>query len=210
MPIPKQATLILSNKKTARIATLLMLISALNGCAVATVVAVTTGATMVTDRRTFSKQIDDQSIEFLAHNALNKQKALAKNTNLHIVSMNGTVLIVGQAPNSYLRDLAIKTIQDTPDIVTIHNQIRISSTAGITTKSTDVWLTSRVKSALLANGDVNAKDIKVITENAEVFLLGLVTKEEAEVVVEIARNINGVSRVYKAFEYIKPTISTTN
>jgi len=192
----------LAKKKTAQIAGLLMLASALQGCAVATVVAVTAGATMVADRRSFSKQIDDQTIEFVAHNELNKQKALSKNTNLHIVSMNGTVLVVGQAPNSYLRDLAIKTIQDVPDIVTIHNQVRISSTTAITTQSNDIWLTSKVKSALLANGDVNAKDIKVVTENSEVFLLGLVTPKEAEIVVEIVRNISGVSRVIKVFESI--------
>ncbi len=192
----------LAKSKTARIAGFLMLASALQGCAVATVVAVTAGATMVADRRTFSKQIDDQSIEFVAHNELNKQKALSKNTNLHVISMNGTVLIIGQAPNSYLRDLAIKTIQDVPDIVTIHNQVRIGSTTAITTQSNDIWLTSKVKSALLANGDVNAKDIKVVTENSEVFLLGLVTKQEADIVVEITRNISGVSRVFKAFEYI--------
>lgn len=192
----------MTKSKMARIAGLLMVFSALQGCAVATVVAVTAGASMVADRRTFSKQIDDQSIEFVAHNELNKQKALSKNTNLHVVSMNGTVLVIGQAPNSYLRDLAIKTIQDVPDIVTIHNQVRIGSTTAITTQSNDIWLTSKVKSALLANGEVNAKDIKVVTENSEVFLLGLVTKQEADIVVEIARNINGVSRVFKAFEYI--------
>jgi len=202
MPIFKNSLSALAKKKTAQVAGLLMVVSALQGCAVATVVAVTAGATMVADRRSFSKQIDDQTIEFVAHNELNKQKALSENTNLHIVSMNGTVLIVGQAPNSYLRDLAIKAIQDVPDIVTIHNQIRISSTTAITTQSNDIWLTSKVKSALLGNGDVNAKDIKVVTENSEVFLLGLVTPKEAGIVVEIVRNISGVNRVIKVFEYI--------
>ena len=202
MLILKNGLSALANRKTARIAGLLMLASTLQGCAVATVVAVTAGATMVADRRTFSKQIDDQSIEFIAHNELNKQKALSNNTNLHVISMNGTVLVIGQAPNSYLRDLAIKTIQDVPDIVTIHNQVRIGSTTALSTQSNDIWLTSKVKSALLTNGEVNAKDIKVVTENSEVFLLGLVTKKEANIVVEITRNINGVSRVFKAFEYI--------
>ena len=193
----------LFSSKSMRIASILMLVSALQGCAVATVVAVTAGATMVADRRSFSKQIDDQSIEFTAHNELAKQKALTKNTNLHVISVNGSVLIIGQAPNTYLRDLAIKSIEDVPDIVVIHNQIRIGSSTAVSTKSNDIWLTSRIKSALLATNAVNAKDIKVVTENSEVFLLGLVTKEEANVVVEIARNINGVSRVYKAFEYIE-------
>lgn len=195
VPPTKQTTL-------PRLAAILMLMSALNGCAVATVVAVTAGATMIADRRSFSKQIDDQKIEFVSHNELRKQTAINKNTNIHVVSMNGIVLVVGQAPNTYLRDLAIKTIQDVPDIVMIYNQIRISSNTGVSTKSTDTWLTSRVKSKLLASGDVNAEDFKVVTENSEVFLLGLVTKEEAHVAVEITRNIDGVSRVFKAFEYI--------
>jgi osmotically-inducible protein OsmY len=60
---------------------------------------------------------------------------------------------------------------------------------------------------LLASGEVNGKDVKVVTENAEVFLLGLVSVKEADIVVEIVRNINGVDRVIKAFEYIQP-IST--
>lgn len=188
--------------KNTRIIAILLLGTMLQGCAVATVVAVTAGVTMVADRRSFSKQIDDQTIEFTAHNELAKQKALSNNTNLHVVSMNGTVLIVGQAPNSYLRELAIKTVQGVSDIVSIHNQIRIGSITAVTTQSNDIWLTSKVKSALLAAEDVHAKDIKVITENSEVFLLGLVTKEEAEIVVEITRNISGVSQVFKAFEYI--------
>jgi len=191
-----------SKRKSVQLVGVLMLLSALQSCAIATVVAVTAGATMIADRRTFVKQIDDQSIEFIAHNELNKQKALSDNTNLHIVSMNGTVLVIGQAPNTYLRDLAIKTIQNVPDITSIHNQIRISSMITLTAQSNDLWLTSKVKSALLANDDVNAKDIKVVTENSEVFLLGLVTKKEAAIVVDITRNINGVSRVFKAFEYI--------
>lgn len=198
----KKEPSVLPKGKTIRIVGIVMLLSALQSCAIATVVAVTAGATMVADRRSFTKQIDDQSIEFIAYNELSKKKALSDNTNLHIVSMNGTVLVVGQAPNTYLRDLAIKTIQDVPDIVTIHNQVRISSTISITTQSNDIWLTSKVKSALLANGEVNAKDIKVVTENSEVFLLGLVTTKEANIVVEVTRNINGVSRVFKAFEYI--------
>jgi osmotically-inducible protein OsmY len=191
-----------ASKKGSYLVLILIMASAIQGCAVATIAAVTAGATVISDRRTFSKQIDDHSIEFIAHNELLKNKALAKNTNINIVSVNGVVLVVGQAPNSYLRDLVIKTIKTTPDIVSIHNQIRIRPTTSITTQSNDVWLTSKVKSTLLASGEVNGKDVKVVTENAEVFLLGLVSVKEADLVVEIVRNISGVDRVIKAFEYI--------
>jgi osmotically-inducible protein OsmY len=192
----------LSTQNTTFLLAFLITISAIQGCAVATIAAVTAGATVISDRRTFSKQLDDHSIEFIAHNELLKNKALSDNTNINIVSVNGIVLVVGQAPNTYLRDLVIKTVKATPDIVRIHNQIRIGAVSSITTQSNDVWLTSKVKSALLANGEVNGKDVKVVTENAEVFLLGLVSAKEADTVVEIARNISGVNRVIKAFEYI--------
>ena len=191
-----------ASKKGSYLVLILIMASAIQGCAVATIAAVTAGATVISDRRTFSKQIDDHSIEFIAHNELLKNKALAKNTNINIVSVNGVVLVVGQAPNTYLRDLVIKTIKTTPDIVSIHNQIRIRPITSITTQSNDVWLTSKVKSTLLASGEVNGKDVKVVTENAEVFLLGLVSVKEADLVVEIVRNISGVDRVIKAFEYI--------
>ncbi len=186
----------------AKLAGILMLLSALQGCAVATVVAITAGATMATDRRSFDKQIDDQSIELKAHNELAKQAAIADNTNLHVVSVNGSVLIVGQAPNTYLRDLAVKTVTNIPDVIQVHNQIRISSTTSVTTQTNDVWLTSKVKSSLFASDKVNVKDIKVVTENGEVFLMGLVSKKEADAAVNITRNISGVNRVLKAFEYI--------
>ena len=188
--------------RSLKIASVLMLASAIQGCAVVTVAAITAGATMATDRRSFGNQIDDQSIEFNAHNDLAKQKSLTDNTNLHIVSVNGSVLVVGQVPTTFLRDLAIKTVTKVQGINQIHNQIRIGSNTSITTQTNDIWLTSKVKSALFSSDKINAKDIKVITENGEVFLLGLVTKKEAEVAVDIARNINGVNRVFKAFEYI--------
>mgnify|MGYP003384585477 CR=1 FL=1 len=188
--------------KALKLSAALAIIAVLQGCAAVAVVAVTTGASVATDRRTIGKQIDDQSIEVEAYNEIVKNKSLNENTNLHIVSVNGSVLIIGQAPNTYLRDQAIKIVNNISEVVRIHNQVRIGNLTSITTQTNDVWLTSKVKSALFASDKVNGNKIKVITENAEVFLMGLVTKEEAEHAIEITRNISGVNRVYKAFEYL--------
>ncbi|MDX2370442.1 MAG: division/outer membrane stress-associated lipid-binding lipoprotein [Colwellia sp.] len=190
-------------KKTSlKLGAVLLIVSVLQGCAAVAVVAVTTGASMVTDRRSIGNQIDDQSIEVEAYNEITKNKSLNDNTNLHIISVNGSVLIIGQAPNTYLRDQAIKIINDIDGVVRIHNQIRLGNLTSITTQTNDAWLTSKVKSALFSSDAVNGDTIKVITENAEVFLMGLVTKKEADTAINITRNISGVNRVYKAFEYL--------
>jgi osmotically-inducible protein OsmY len=190
------------NNKPCKLAAVLLIISVLQGCAAVAVVAVTTGASMVSDRRSIGNQIDDQSIEVEAYNEISKNKSLDDNTNLHVISVNGSVLIIGQAPNTYLRDQVIKIINDINGVVLIHNQIRIGNLTSITTQTNDVWLTSKVKSALFASDEVDGNTIKVITENAEVFLMGLVTKKEADIAINITRNISGVNRVFKAFEYL--------
>lgn len=192
----------LVKNKSLKITAVLLTLSILQGCAAVAVVAVTTGASMATDRRSIGNQIDDQSIELEAYNEITKNKSLNENTNLHIISVNGSVLIIGQAPNTYLRDQAVKIINELDGVIRIHNQIRIGNLTSITTRTNDVWLTSKVKSALFSSDKVNGSTIKVITENAEVFLMGLVTKKEADAAINITRNISGVNRVFKAFEYL--------
>jgi osmotically-inducible protein OsmY len=191
-----------ANTKSTRLIAFLTLLSILQGCAAASVVAITAGASMATDRRSIGNQIDDQGIELEAYNEITKNKSLNDNTNLHVISLNGSVLLIGQAPNTYLRDQALKIINDIDGIVKIHNQIRIGNSLSITTQTNDAWITSKVKAALFSSDDVSFNDIKVITENAEVFLMGLVSTKEAETAVEITRNISGVNRVFKAFEYL--------
>lgn len=173
----------------------------LQGCVAAAVITVAGGATMANDKRSMGNQIDDQIIEIDAHNRLAKEQGLADNANLQVISLNGSVLVIGQTPNSFLHDLAIKTLTDLDGVVKLHDQIRIGNSTSLLTRSNDVWLTSKVKTALLTTDNIRGINIKVITENAEVFLMGLVSKQEADKAVEIARNISGVNRVIKAFEY---------
>ena len=174
----------------------------LQGCVAAAVVGVVGGATVAADKRTVGQQIDDQTIEFNAYSALNKHEGIKEHTNLQVTSLNGSVLIVGQAPNAFLKELAVKTIAELNGVQQIHNQIRISNNTSITTSTNDVWLTSKVKTALFGSDTLEATNIKVVTENAEVFLMGLVSTTEANEAVEIARNVAGVNRVFKAFEYV--------
>lgn len=174
----------------------------LQGCMAAAVIGVVGGATVATDNRTVGTQINDQQLELEAHSALNKVTGLSDNTNLQVVSLNGSVLIVGQAPNAYLKELAIKTIENLNGVQQIHNQIRISNLTALTTRSNDVWLTSKVKTAIFKSNSLDASNVKVITENGEVFLMGLIKKQDGDRAVEIARNVGGVNRVFKMFEYI--------
>jgi hyperosmotically inducible periplasmic protein len=59
--------------------------------------------------------------------------------------------------------------------------------------ATDTWITTKVKTALLAESDVAGTDINVSTSNGVVTLAGVLsTKAEVDRAVAIARDIEGV------------------
>jgi osmotically-inducible protein OsmY len=176
---------------------------ALQGCAVALVAGAAGGAASYQDRRSTGAQIDDQTIEVKAATSIAQDPALSEHTHINIVSFNRSVLVVGQSPNDMLKDQIINKLRKIDSIKDIHNQIRIGNITSLLTRSNDAWLTSKVKTQLLTDETIPGSSIKVVTENGEVFLMGMVTKDEASRAVEKARHISGVNRVFKAFEYIQ-------
>ena len=177
-------------------------VALLQGCVAAAGVVVVSGASMATDERSIGKQLDDQSIELSASRQLSQNEAISDQTNLSVVVINGSLLVVGQAPTRHLKDQAIAILNETKDVVQIHDHIRLGNKVSLTTKTNDSWITTKVKSKLFASDEFDATNIKVVTENAEVFLMGIVPKKEADAAVEITRHVKGVSRVYKMFEYL--------
>ncbi|GEB69883.1 membrane protein [Pseudoalteromonas carrageenovora] len=174
----------------------------LQGCAAAVVAGTASAVTAANDRRTIGSQIDDNNIEIKASIALSEVERIEKFANVDAVSVNGIVLLVGQVANEEMKNEAQRTIESVAGIRKIHNQIRIGSNIGITTQTHDSWLTSKVKAQLLTAKDISSNNIKVVTENAEVFLMGLVSDSESTQAVNIARNVSGVERVIKVFEYL--------
>lgn len=172
----------------------------LQGCAAAVVAGGATAVTAANDRRTLGSQIDDNGIVIRARRALNEDQLTAKGSNLNVTSYNGVVLLTGQTTNEQVREQAQRLVQDLPSVKMVHNQIRIGNNTSLTTRTRDNWIGTKVKSQLLADEQVSGLNIKVVTENAEVFLMGLVKGAEADKAVDIARNVEGVVRVIKAFE----------
>lgn len=179
---------------------LMLTLSLLQGCAAVVVAGAATGVSSANDRRTIGTQIDDNTIELKANSVLGELQGVTDKTRLVVKSVNGVLLIVGQSPNETLRDLAIKALEKVQGVKQVHNQVRIGNVTSMSTQTVDSWITTKVKFKLFAEEDLNSNNISVLTENAEVYLMGLVTQTEAEKAVEVARNISGVAKVIKVFE----------
>ena len=106
---------------------------------------------------------------------------------------------MGQANTEQLKREIESRARDIKGVENIYNQLRVKAPLSVGEISHDSWITTKVKSALIANSELSGTKIKVITEDKEVFLLGYVSDEHAEIAIDIARNTSGVKQVVKAF-----------
>lgn len=191
-----------------KIISLCLLSLSLSGCAGLFIAGAATTANLVTDTRTTKEIWNDNNIEFEVA-AITNKAPFTGNVRITASSYRGSVVLIGQAStDAQRRDFENQT-RNVAGVNTVHNQVRIKAPLSVTEISKDSWITTKVKSALLANAELNGIKVKVITEDAEVFLLGLVTHEQANIATDIARNISGVKQVIRAFEYGEPNPTTT-
>lgn len=185
---------------------LAVLISALllQGCIAAAVVGSAAVATKTaTDPRSMGTQVDDGTLELRVNTALSKDADIKKNARVNVTAYQGKVLLTGQAPNSELIAKAKQIAVGTDGVLEVYNEIRSGTPIGLSVASSDTWITTKIRSQLLASDQVKSSNVKVTTENGEVFLLGLVTPTEGKATADMASRISGVKHVTTAFTFIQ-------
>ncbi len=176
----------------------------LGGCAEAVVGGAVAGAAVVHDRRTPGTVIDDQLVELRWIHEYHKDETLKKQSHISATSYNGVLLLTGEAPTEDLRARAEAIARGLPKVRRVHNEIRIAAPSSLSARSSDALITAKVKTSLfkVKLEDFDPTRVKVVTSNGTVYLMGLVTRQEAAAVVEQVRRVKGVQRVVKVFEYI--------
>lgn len=146
--------------------------------------------------------MDDGTLELRVSSALSKDEQIKKETRINVTAYQGKVLLVGQSPNSELSARAKQIAMGVEGTTEVYNEIRQVSLSARGPPLT-IRITTKVRSQLLTSDQVKSSNVKVTTENGEVFLLGLVTEREGKAAADIASRVSGVKRVTTAFTYIK-------
>lgn len=190
-------------KQLVKVTAMAGVVALLQGCVAAAVVGGGALATKVAmDPRTTGTQIDDQTLELRVADALRKDKQLNEQAHISAVVYNGRALLVGEAPSADLKEVAVNLARGVKDIADVYDEIQIGEKVSFMQASKDTWITTEVKSKLFVNGNVKATDVKVVTENGVVYLIGRVTQSQAAAAVDVARQVNGVRKVVKVFTYL--------
>jgi osmotically-inducible protein OsmY len=180
-------------------------LSTLAGCAPVVIGGAATTGAALHGRRTIGTFVDDESIELKARIAILENKELNSQIHINIISYNGVVLMVGQAPTEALRQQAESIVAKTEKVRLVHNEMTIAAPNSMITRSSDSLITAKVKTALFnikGLEDFDPTRVKVVTEDGVVYLMGMVYRREADAVSDQARTISGVEKIVKLFEYL--------
>jgi len=165
------------------------------------VAGATIGGAIVYDKRSIQRILEDQSTSQLIRQQLNDDIVLRKQTHIVVTTFNGIVLLAGQAPTPELKNRAYKIVTRIRKIRRIFNQITLEPPTPPITRSGDTGITAKVRAALLAKKGLHSTQIKVVTENGTVYLMGIVSRQQAHMASNTVREVSGVLSVVKLFEY---------
>ena len=158
------------------------------------------GTMMVTDRRTSGTQIEDQAIELKVPSRV--KDTVAERGHVNATSYNRLVLITGEVPSEADKLAVEQSIARIENVRSIVNELAVSGSASLTSRSNDTVLTSKVKASFVDARDMLSNAFKVVTERGTVFLMGRVTEREATRATELARSVSGVQKVVRVFEIL--------
>ncbi|THB74325.1 MAG: BON domain-containing protein [Gammaproteobacteria bacterium] len=196
-----------ANKIVIRLVFAALVLVSLQGCLGTALVVggVAVGASVAHERRSAGTVMDDEAIEFKVSSALSEvPETSGDDAHINVISYNYQVLLTGEVPNKTSKNVASRQAMSVEKVKKVANELAIAEKSSLGARTTDVWITTKVK-ANLFSVDIDGFDptrVKVATERRIVYLMGLVTREEADAAVEVARNIEGVEKVVKIFEYV--------
>jgi len=161
---------------------------------------------MATDRRSSGAYIDDQTIELKVSKKI-VDNIGAANVHVNVTSYNRNVLLTGEVATEAFKAKAETVAKSQENVRSITNELNVDENSKLTERNNDVYITSKVKARLINADGKLANYVKVVTEAGVVYLMGLVTKQEADQAVEITSATSGVLKVVKVFEYIEDNSS---
>ena len=180
---------------------LMLAVLLVQGCVPIVAGGVGASALVLSDRRTSGIIIEDQNVENKALGQIDAQ--YQKTVHVNVTSFNRAVLITGQVPNETIKADIGKLVSTLTNVKSVTNELQIMALTDFSWRSNDAMITANIKMRFISNGQgFKAENVKVVTENSSVFLMGLVYHKEADAATQIAGGSKGVERVVKVFEYL--------
>lgn len=176
------------------------LAAALSACAPLIVGGAVVGGVMAVDRRTAGTQIEDEGIELRAANRI--RETLGDRAHVNVTSYNRQALLTGEVATAQDRQAVEQMVSQVENVRSVVNDLAVMPPSTLSQRSTDTFITGKVRASLVDAQDISANSFKVVTERNTVYLMGRVSQREANRATDIARGVTDVRKVVRVFEIV--------
>jgi osmotically-inducible protein OsmY len=173
----------------------------LTSCMTAATTAVVGGG-LLYERKTVEQVVADQHIRSEIINAYFDNGTLWEQNRVIVSCVNGYVLLMGEVGSPQLKQTAITLAQQVGGVVRVYDEIAIGTPVSIFQQMKDAFITIVIKTKMLGAADFSPSNVKVITNNNIVYLMGVVDPKQADRAADIASHTASVQKVVKVFQYI--------
>jgi osmotically-inducible protein OsmY len=194
------------NTLTIKLLAVMLISSFLSGCGVLAVGGVVAGASVMADRRTPAVQAIDKGIELEAGNALVKR--YGDDAHINVTSFNQKVLLTGEAKDADIKGQAGAYVKAMKNARSVFNELVIGPNSTYTARANDTFLESKIKTQMIFTDKLPSNSMTIVAEGSSVYLMGILTQNEAAIAKKVTSNIDGVKDVYAYFDIISDAEKT--
>ena len=187
-------------KSIVTLAIAAMCASLLSACAVVAVGGVAASASVMADCRTPGVQAIDKGIELEAENAL--EKRFGDKANINVASFNQKVLLTGEVQDESIKNEAGDYVKGMKNARSVYNELVVGPISSYGARASDSYLESKIKTQMIFTDKLPSNSMDIIAEGGNVYLMGILTQNEAELAKKVASNANGVKEVFAYFDII--------
>jgi osmotically-inducible protein OsmY len=164
--------------------------------------AVSTVATMSNDRRTMGEILDDKTLYMDLGNLVTKDSML-EDAHINFNVYNQAVLMTGEAPDENTLDYLESIVKSkSSKIIQLINEVDVMPNSSYLDRAKDGVITVQIETLFFDQEVFHPSHVSVRTERGVVFLMGSVTKREAEHATNVASKAKNVKKVVKLFNYL--------
>jgi len=146
--------------------------------------------------RTIPQRLLDRSIEHTAKiNVYGLQENLQQNSRMSIDSFNSEVLLSGEVPTEALKSQIEQVIKSMPDVRQVYNELIVSVARGYSSTVQDGYITSKLLAKVAASDGVKSSQLKAVTNNGVVYIMGRMTPTQQSNLIDIANDTAGITEL---------------
>ena len=146
--------------------------------------------------RTIPQRLLDRSIEHTVKiNVYGLKEDLQQTSRMGIDSFNSEVLLTGEVPTEAIKVEVEKVVSSMPDVRHVYNELNVSASKGYSSTVHDGYITSKLLAKVAASDGVKASQIKAVTNDGVVYIMGRMTPTQQSHLIDIAKSTVGVTEL---------------